>query len=194
MVRRGKRKCSAEGSRKFLSTNSFRRTGWEHIPSVNILQIRFIYFHLILLNDLHHTGKFDVEAWQYWDTFYRMHQVKFFKDRRWLFLEFPELLPPSAKSRATNRCLGDQQPTCPLPSGSRANTETRHQQHNGPTHHYRSTDASNNLESSQGSGQDKDGAAIKTFLGQHASFRILEVVKTFQMYCSVVWCRMLTIA
>lgn len=123
-----------------------------------------------------------------------MHQDKFFKDRRWLFLEFPELLPPSAKSRATNRCLGDQQATCSLTSGSSANTETRHQQHNGPTHHTRSTDASNNLESSQGSGQDKDGAAMKTFPGQHASFRILEVVKTVQMYCSIVLCRMLTIA
>lgn len=122
-----------------------------------------------------------------------MHQDKFFKDRRWLFLEFPELLPPSAKSRATNRCLGHQQATCSLPSGSSANTETRHQQHNGPTHHTRSTDASNNLESSQGSGQDKDGAAIKTFPGQHASFRILEVVKAVQMYCSIVSCRMLTI-
>uniref|UniRef100_A0A3P8TXI0 tRNA N(3)-cytidine methyltransferase n=1 Tax=Amphiprion percula TaxID=161767 RepID=A0A3P8TXI0_AMPPE len=34
-------------------------------------------------------GKFDTEACQYWDKFYEVHQDKFFKDRRWLFLRIP---------------------------------------------------------------------------------------------------------
>lgn len=71
----------------------------------------------IILNLLH-TGKFDTEAFQFWDKFYEMHQDKFFKDRKWLFLEFPELLPSCAKSQAPNRCLGDQQAAYPLPTGS----------------------------------------------------------------------------
>ncbi|AWP13116.1 putative methyltransferase-like protein 8 [Scophthalmus maximus] len=54
----------------------------------------------MFLNFLH-TGTFDTEAEQYWDKFYEMHQNKFFKDRKWLFLEFPELLP--SKSQATTR-------------------------------------------------------------------------------------------
>uniref|UniRef100_A0A8C3AQT2 tRNA N(3)-cytidine methyltransferase n=1 Tax=Cyclopterus lumpus TaxID=8103 RepID=A0A8C3AQT2_CYCLU len=55
---------------------------------------------------LEEQGKFDTEACQYWDKFYKMHQKKFFKDRKWLFLEFPELLPSGAKSQTTNGYLG----------------------------------------------------------------------------------------
>ncbi|XP_067459650.1 mRNA N(3)-methylcytidine methyltransferase METTL8 isoform X1 [Thunnus thynnus] len=117
-------------------------------------------------------GKFDTEACQYWDKFYEMHQDKFFKDRKWLFLEFPELLPSDAKSQATNRCPDDQQAEYPLPSGS--DRETR--QHSCHTHHHRNTDSSHRQESCQGAALEKNEAAIQTsFPGQHASFRILEV-------------------
>ncbi|XP_075934768.1 tRNA N(3)-cytidine methyltransferase METTL8, mitochondrial-like, partial [Anarhichas minor] len=132
-----------------------------------------------------HTGKFDTEACQYWDKFYKMHQEKFFKDRKWLFLEFPELLPSGAKSQTTNGRLGDQQASLPQPTGSSTDTETRHRQHNGLTHHHRNADAPNHqTESGQGAAPDRNEAAIQaaTFPGQHASFRILEVFKTVHMY------------
>ncbi|XP_034417861.1 mRNA N(3)-methylcytidine methyltransferase METTL8 [Cyclopterus lumpus] len=125
---------------------------------------------------LEEQGKFDTEACQYWDKFYKMHQKKFFKDRKWLFLEFPELLPSGAKSQTTNGYLVDQQASHPQLTGSSTDTDTRIQQHNRPTH--RNTDTpSHQKESCQGAAPEETEALIQTpaFPGQHASFRILEV-------------------
>uniref|UniRef100_A0A3B1K3N0 Methyltransferase 8, methylcytidine n=1 Tax=Astyanax mexicanus TaxID=7994 RepID=A0A3B1K3N0_ASTMX len=42
--------------------------------------------------------RYERDAHQYWNGFYERHHNKFFKNRQWLFSEFPELLPPASLS------------------------------------------------------------------------------------------------
>ncbi|EDO49075.1 predicted protein [Nematostella vectensis] len=53
--------------------------------------------------------KYENEANQFWDEFYTQHQNRFFKDRHWLFTEFPELdTPTESEAVASSEMLNNE--------------------------------------------------------------------------------------
>ncbi|XP_019314977.2 tRNA N(3)-methylcytidine methyltransferase METTL8, mitochondrial isoform X2 [Panthera pardus] len=124
--------------------------------------------------------KYENEASQYWDTFYKVHKNKFFKDRNWLLREFPEIIPVDQKTEEkTQESSWDNVKTgaancfsrmhCPIMPEEKNLGMKRCGSSDGPS---RARSHFSNLDS-----EEHSEGPLKTelFPGSSATFRILEV-------------------
>ncbi|XP_072666977.1 tRNA N(3)-cytidine methyltransferase METTL8, mitochondrial isoform X1 [Canis lupus baileyi] len=123
---------------------------------------------------------FENEASKYWDTFYKIHKNKFFKDRNWLLREFPEIIPVDQKTEQKLQELSwDHAKTSAAHGFSRMHCPTMPEEKNYNKKRCGSSDGQrkagshfSNLDSKE---HRKGPLKTELFPGSNATFRILEV-------------------
>ncbi|XP_006866755.1 PREDICTED: methyltransferase-like protein 8-like [Chrysochloris asiatica] len=124
---------------------------------------------------LEEQDKYESEASKYWDMFYKIHKNKFFKDRNWLFREFPEILPVDQRATEKAKELSSNHVKTSVANCFSTMPEVKN--------HYKKTFGSSDGQSRAGndcSNQDseehrKEPLKMELFPGSNATFRILEV-------------------
>nr|XP_048685639.1 tRNA N(3)-methylcytidine methyltransferase METTL2A isoform X3 [Caretta caretta] len=127
--------------------------------------------------------EYELNANEYWNDFYKIHENGFFKDRHWLFTEFPELAPNQNLSQPEASAYKDGCTRKPRNTGRGScenglcSLETRIQEHHQLDLMKDSSNIINRLDT-DGEGILKLGdlkLSDGDFPGSSATYRILEV-------------------
>ncbi|KAI8039438.1 tRNA N(3)-methylcytidine methyltransferase Mettl2 isoform X2 [Drosophila gunungcola] len=90
------------GTRLLTDSNDvFKHNAWDHVQwdeEQELAAQTAVAKNSATKMDEEDKNRFQADAPKFWDSFYGIHDNRFFKDRHWLFTEFPELAPLAKES------------------------------------------------------------------------------------------------